>query len=63
MCVVIFVYVGMKVILDFVPNHTGNRHPWFMDSSASSTNDYSNYYIWSDCAKNNWVTMKNRLIN
>lgn len=38
---------GIKVIIDLVLNHTSNQHPWF-SQSASSTNDFRDWYIWSD---------------
>ena len=39
---------GLKVILDFVPNHTSDRHPWFLDSRASRDNPKRDWYIWRD---------------
>ena len=49
---------GIKVIIDFVPNHTGRMHPWFDRDTNANTNNY--YYIW-DCEvnndpPNNWVS-------
>jgi alpha-glucosidase len=51
---------GMKVILDFVPNHTSERHPWFVESRSSKTNPKRNWYLWRDPAPdggppNNWL--------
>ena len=39
---------GLKVILDYVPNHTSNRHPWFIESRSSRTNPKRDWYIWRD---------------
>ncbi len=35
---------GMKVILDFTPNHTSTQHPWFQDSVAQGT--HRDWYVW-----------------
>ena len=52
---------GLKVILDFVPNHTSDRHPWFIESRSSQRNDKRNWYIWRDGKTdgqppNNWIS-------
>ena len=39
---------GMRVIMDYVPNHTSDRHPWFIESRSSRTNPRRNWYIWRD---------------
>ena len=41
---------GLKVILDFVPNHTSNKHEWFIKSEVG-TDGYKDFYIWHDGAK------------
>jgi alpha-glucosidase len=51
----------LKVILDFVPNHTSNRHPWFEESRATRDNPKRDWYIWRDPAPgggppNNWLS-------
>ncbi|HZV70417.1 MAG TPA: alpha-amylase family glycosyl hydrolase [Saprospiraceae bacterium] len=40
---------GMKLILDFVVNHTSWQHPWFVASGSSPDNPFRNYYVWKDC--------------
>jgi alpha-glucosidase len=52
---------GLKVLLDFVPNHTSDQHPWFVESRASRENQKRNWYIWRDPATdggppNNWIS-------
>ncbi|MFQ5584075.1 MAG: alpha-amylase family glycosyl hydrolase [Calditrichia bacterium] len=39
---------GIKVIMDFVPNHTSSQHPWFIESRSSKDNPKRNWYIWKD---------------
>ncbi|TXM69130.1 MULTISPECIES: alpha-amylase family glycosyl hydrolase [unclassified Methylobacterium] len=51
----------LKVILDFVPNHSAITHPWFAESRASRTNPRRDWYIWRDPAPdggppNNWLS-------
>lgn len=43
---------GIRLILDFVPNHTSSDHSWFKDSCSSRTNDKAEWYLWSDPAEN-----------
>lgn len=38
---------GIKVIIDFVMNHSSSQHPWFTQS-ANNSNDFRDWYIWSD---------------
>jgi alpha-glucosidase len=52
---------GMKVVLDFVPNHTSDQHPWFKESRSSRDNPKRDWYIWRDPAPgggppNNWLS-------
>ncbi len=38
---------GIRVILDFVMNHTSSQHPWFLESASSPTSPKRNWYVWS----------------
>jgi alpha-glucosidase len=40
--------LGLKIILDLVPNHTSDQHPWFIESRVSKTNPKRDWYIWQD---------------
>ena len=44
---------GMRLILDFVPNHTSDQHPWFIESRSSRDNPKRDWYLWRD-EPNNW---------
>ena len=52
---------GLKVLLDFVPNHTSDAHPWFVESRACRGNQKRDWYIWRDPGPgggppNNWIS-------
>jgi alpha-glucosidase len=52
---------GLKIILDFVPNHTSDRHPWFVQSRSARSDARRDWYIWRDPAPgggppNNWLS-------
>jgi alpha-glucosidase len=53
--------LGMKVVVDLVPNHTSDQHPWFLDARSSRTAEHRDFYVWRDPAPdggppNNWVS-------
>lgn len=52
---------GMKLILDFVPNHSSDEHAWFQESCSSRNNSKRDWYIWKDAKPdgsppNNWLS-------
>ncbi|SFI84346.1 alpha-glucosidase [Bosea sp. OK403] len=52
---------GLKLLLDFVPNHSSDQHPWFVESRASRLNPKRDWYLWRDPAPdggppNNWIS-------
>ncbi|XP_077470204.1 amino acid transporter heavy chain SLC3A1 [Stigmatopora argus] len=53
--------LGLKLIMDFIPNHTSDKHRWF-NSSRTGDPHYKDYYVWADCTAtgpkpNNWVSV------
>jgi alpha-glucosidase len=53
---------GIRIVLDFVVNHTSDQHPWFLDSKSSRTAAHRDWYIWRDGKRpqqppNNWVSL------
>jgi alpha-glucosidase len=49
------------VVLDYVPNHTSDQHPWFLESRASRDNPRRDWYLWRDARAdnsppNNWLS-------
>lgn len=52
---------GLKLILDYVPNHSSDQHPWFLASRSSRKDPKREWYIWRDAAPdggppNNWIS-------
>jgi alpha-glucosidase len=52
--------LGMRVLLDLVPNHTSSTHPWFICASGGRASDHRDYYVWADpgpdgAPPNNWL--------
>ncbi|HEX6960248.1 MAG TPA: alpha-amylase family glycosyl hydrolase, partial [Lacipirellula sp.] len=52
---------GMKIVLDFVPNHTSDQHPWFQESRSSRSSPKRDWYLWQDPGPeggppNNWLS-------
>lgn len=51
---------GISILLDLVPNHTSDQHPWFQDALSSKTARYRDWYVWADpkpdgSPPNNWL--------
>lgn len=51
----------LKVLVDFVPGHTSDEHPWFEESRQDTTNPKADWYVWAEAAKdgsppNNWLS-------
>ncbi len=52
---------GVRILMDIVPNHTSDQHPWFLESRSSRTAARRDWYLWADGATgggppNNWVS-------
>ena len=52
---------GIRVLMDLVPNHTSDRHPWFLESRSATDAPRRSWYVWADpkadgSAPNNWVS-------
>ncbi len=51
---------GIKVVMDFVPNHTSDEHPWFVESRSARDSAKRDWYLWADAKPdseppNNWL--------
>ncbi len=52
--------LGLRVVIDWVPNHTSDRHPWFADAASSRDSAHRDWFVWRDPSPdgsppNNWV--------
>ena len=52
---------GLRIIVDYIPNHTSDQHGWFIESSSSRTDPKRDWYVWRDPAPgggfpNNWTS-------
>jgi alpha-glucosidase len=52
---------GIRIIMDFVMNHTSDQHPWFLESRSSRTSAKRDWYMWHDgkasgVPPNNWLS-------
>ena len=52
---------GIRVVVDLVPNHTSDQHPWFLESRSSRDNPKRDWYVWADSRPdgsppNNWMS-------
>ena len=52
---------GLKLLLDFVPNHSSDQHPWFIDSRSGRHSAKRDWYLWADPGANrgppnNWLS-------
>ena len=53
---------GMRVLLDLVPNHTSDQHPWFQDALTGRDARHRDWYVWADpkpdgSPPNNWISV------
>ena len=54
--------LDLKVMLDYIPNHSSDQSPWFIESRSSRSNPKRDWYVWRDAAPdggppNNWVSV------
>lgn len=52
----------IRIIMDYIPNHSSSQHPWFVESRSSLDNPKRDWYIWHDpkpdgSPPNNWVSV------
>jgi len=51
----------IKIVLDIVPNHSSDQHPWFIDARSSRSSPHRDWYVWADpkpdgSPPNNWLS-------
>jgi len=54
--------LGLRILMDYVPNHTSEQHPWFVASRSSRHDPHRHWYVWRDPAPgggppNNWLSV------
>jgi len=54
--------LGIRLLVDLIPNHTSVEHPWFREARSACDSPYRDYYLWRDPAPgggppNNWVSV------
>jgi len=54
--------LGLKIIIDWVPNHSSDQHPWFIESRSSLDNPKRDWYVWAEPDENggppnNWLSL------
>jgi alpha-glucosidase len=52
----------IRILLDFVPNHSSDQHAWFIESKAARDNPKRDWYVWKDpkpdgSPPNNWLSV------
>jgi len=53
---------GIRIVLDLVPNHSSDQHPWFLEARSSRDNPKRDWYLWQDprpdgSLPNNWLSV------
>jgi alpha-glucosidase len=53
---------GIRILMDLVPNHTSDQHPWFVDARSGPDAAHRGYYVWADPGPdggppNNWISI------
>jgi alpha-glucosidase len=38
---------GLRVLIDYIPNHSSDQHPWFLDSRGSRNSSHRDWYVWA----------------
>ncbi|MEE8390967.1 MAG: alpha-amylase family glycosyl hydrolase [Anaerolineae bacterium] len=54
---------GIKIIIDWVPNHSSDQHPWFVESRSSRDNPKRDWYVWRDPKPDGGDADRHRLPN